>query len=185
MRKNLLFLAVSALMLFSCSAIKEAITVPVNTTLSVDVPLTVVVSKSGSLTDKAGTVNNFSTDKLLKVADNIDMTSYINKIKSVDLTKVTITLTPLTGSDEILTLDVAVTGVTGPVFSKTGITASANSFSPVITSSIQSQLDKVETVLKDTRQITLTVSGTTNLPVGTTLNAKLAFDAEFTCMPLN
>lgn len=185
MRKNLLFLAISALMLFSCSAIKEAITVPVNTTLSVDVPLSVVVTKSGSLTDKAGVVNSFTTDKVLKVADNVDMTSYINKIKSVDITKTTITITPLAGTDEILTLDVAVSGVSGPVFSKTGITASANSFSPTMTAAIQAQLDKVETVLKDTRQITITVSGTTNLPVGTTLNAKLTFNAEFICMPLN
>lgn len=172
-------------MLFSCNAIKEAITVPINTTLSVDVPLPVTGTKSGSLNYKAGTVNYFTANKVLQVADNVDMNAYINKIKSVDLTKVAINIVTLTDPDEILTLDVSVSGATGPVFSQTNITATANNpFSPVITSAIQAQLDQVEAKIIADRQLTITVSGTTNVAAGRVLTAKLAFDAKFVCMPL-
>ena len=186
MRKFLLFLSITALMLFSCNAIKEAITVPINTTLSVDVPLSVTATKSASLNYKAGTVNYFTANKVLQVADNVDMNAYVNKIKSVDLTKVSISITPLTDPDEVLTLDVSVSGVTGPVFSKTNITATANNpFTVPITPAIQAQLDLVAAKLIADRQLTITLSGTTNVAAGRVLSAKLAFDAKFVCMPLN
>lgn len=186
MRRNLLFLAISTMMLFSCSAIKDAITVPVNTTLSLDVPLSVVVTKSATLNDKAGTINSFSTEKELKVANNVDMASYINKIKEVNVTAAKVAISPLVGTDEITTLNVEVTGVTGPVFSITGITATANNpFSPVITPAIQAQLDLVEKVLIKDRAVILKISGTTTVAVGTTLTAKLSMDTKFICTPLN
>lgn len=185
MKKNLLFLSITILLLFSCNSIKEAITVSVPTTLKVDVPLSVSVTKSLDLNNKAGTVYNFTADKVLEVADNVDINDYINKIKSVDLTGVTITIVTLNGTEEVLTLDVSVSGVSGPVFSTTNITATTNNpFSPVITSAIQAQLNLVEAKLVADRKLTITVSGTTNA-APLTLTAKLAFDAKFVCMPLN
>ena len=184
MKNNLLLLTISTLILCSCSEIKDAITVPITTTLSVDVPLTVSITKSGSLNDKAGTVYNFSAEKILEVASNVDMTSYINKIKSVDLRSVSISIAPLSGSEEVLTLNVFVTGITGSVFSKTNITATTNNpFFPVITPAIQTQMNLVEAKIITDRKITITVSGTTNTaPLN--LTAKLAFDAKFICAPL-
>ncbi len=185
MKKPLLFLSITTLLLFSCNAIKDAITVPITTTLKVDVPLSVSATKSLNLNNKAGTVYNFSADKVLEIADNVDINAYINKIKSVNLTGVTITIVTLNGTEEVLTLDVSVSGVTGPVFSMTNITATTNNpFSPVITSAIQSQLDLVEAKVIADRKLTITVSGTTNA-APLTLTAKLSFDAKFVCMPLN
>jgi hypothetical protein len=185
MRKHLIVLGIALLMLFSCEAIKESITVPVNTSLTVNVPFTVSVTKNAGLSGKAATTYNFSASRVLEVGENVDMKAYINKIKSVDLKGVTVTIATLTGTEEVLTLDVAVSGVTGPVFSKNNITATGNNpFSPVITQAIQSQLDLVESKVINERKITITVSGTTNA-APLVLNAQLAFDAKFTCMPLN
>ncbi len=185
MKKELMLLVVAVLMLSSCSKIKEAITVPINTTLKVDVPISVSVTKSAGLNDKAGTVYSFTADKILLVAENVDMTSYINKIKSVDLTGVSIAIATLNGTEEVLTLDLFVSGISGPVFSKTNITATNNNpFTPVITPAIQAQLDQVQARVVADRQLTFTVSGTTNA-APLTLTAKLAFNAKFTCMPLN
>lgn len=185
MKNKLLFLSIATLVFFSCSSIKEAITVPITTTLSVDVPITVSTTKSVNLNNKAGTTYTFTADKVLEVAANVDITPHINKIKSVDLRGVTVTILTLTGTQEVLTLDISVAGVTGPVFSKTNITATNNNpFSPVITPAIQSQLDLVEAKLVADRKLTITVSGTTNA-APLTLTAKLAFDTKFTCMPLN
>jgi hypothetical protein len=185
MKKTLLFSAIAMLLLFSCEAIKEAITVPVNTTLTVNVPFSVTVTKSANTSDKAGTIYNFSASRVLDVGENGDMKAYINKIKSVDLKGVAITIATLTGSEEVLTLDVSVSGVPGSLFSKNNITATQNNpFIPEITPAIQSQLDIVETKVINERKITITVSGTTNAaPLN--LNAQLAFDAKFKCMPLN
>ena len=185
MKHTLLFLSISMLVLASCSKIKEAITVPVTTTLNVDVPISVSAVKSLNLNDKAGTIYTFSSDKVLEVAANVDMSSYINKIKSVDITGATITIQGLTGTSEILTLDLSVSGVSGPVFSKTNITASSNNpFSPDITPTVQAQLNLVEAKLVADRKITITVSGTANA-APLTLTAKLAFNTKFICMPLN
>lgn len=185
MKLKLLFLSITILLLSSCDSIKEAITVPITTTLKVDVPLNVSVTKSLNLNNKAGAVYNFTADKVLEISANVDMSNYINKIKSVDLKGVTISIVTLNGTEEVLTLDVSVSGVSGPVFSKTNITATTNNpFSPVITPAIQAQLDLVETKLVADRKLTITVSGTTNT-APLTLTAKLAFDAKFTCMPLN
>ncbi|MCE1199385.1 MAG: hypothetical protein LWW85_10490 [Marinilabiliales bacterium] len=180
---KLLWLFMSVL-LFSCSAIKEAITVPVNTTLKVDMPFTVSVTKSASL-DKAGTTYSFTSTKVLQVSDNTDMTAYINKIKAVDLRAVTVTMQGLTGTQQVLTLDISVSGVNGPVFSIANISSTSNNpFSPTITSTVQSQLDLVAAKLVSDRQLTLTISGTTN-DAPMSLTAQLAFDTKFTCMPLN
>jgi hypothetical protein len=53
MKKSILLICILSLMLFSCDKIKEAITVPVNTTLKVDVPISVAVTKSLNLNDKS------------------------------------------------------------------------------------------------------------------------------------
>lgn len=111
MSKTSLLFGIILLILSSCSAIKDAITVPVTTNLQVDVPITVASVKSANLNDKAVTFYSFTATKVLQVADNVDMTSYINKIKSVDLRGVTVTIATLTGSDQVLTLDLAVTGI--------------------------------------------------------------------------
>jgi len=185
MKKSLLFSGIALLLLFSCEAIKEAITVPVNTNLTVNVPFSVNVTKSAGTDNKAATTYNFSASKVLEVGDNVDMKAYINKLKSVDLKGITVTIATLNGTEEVLTLDVAVSGVSGSLFSKTNITATGNNpFSPVITQAMQSQLDLVETKVIAERKITITVSGTTNA-APLSLNAQLAFDAKFICMPLN
>lgn len=173
-------------MLFSCSAIKDAITVPVNTSLQVDIPISVSVTKSGQLTDKAGTTTySFSAEKVLQVSENMDMTSYINKIKSVDLKAVSIAIGGLKGSEEVLTLDVAVSGISGPIFSQSNITATNNNpFSPSVTGALQTQLDLLEPKVVADRKLTITISGTTNA-APLTLTAKLSFDARFVCAPLN
>ena len=89
------------------------------------------------------------------------------------------------GTQEISTLDVSVAGVSGPVFSLTGITATVNNpITPVITPAIQAQLDLVEAKLIADKKITITVKGTTNA-APLTLIAKLAFDTKFTYQPLN
>ena len=185
MKNKLLFLTAAILTLFSCSAIKEAITVPVNTSLSVDVPVSVNVTKSAGLTNKAVTFYSFTAEKVLQVADNVDVKSYINKLKSVDLKGVTVTIVTLNGTEEVLTLDVSVSGISGPIFSKTNITATNNNpFSPVIAATVQSQINLVAAKILADRQLTITVSGTTNA-APLSLTAKLAFDARFICMPLN
>ena len=185
MSKTSLLFGIILLILSSCSAIKDAITVPVTTNLQVDVPITVASVKSANLNDKAVTFYSFTATKVLQVADNVDMTSYINKIKSVDLRGVTVTIATLTGSDQVLTLDLAVTGITGPVFSIANIGATLNNpFSPTISAAVQSQFNLVEAKLVSDRALTITITGTTNnAPL--TLTAKLAFDAKFTCAPLN
>jgi hypothetical protein len=185
MKNKFFILAANVLVLFSCSAIKEAITVPVNTSLSVDVPLSVNVTKSAGLSDKAGTIYSFSAEKVLQVADNVDVKSYINKLKSVDLKGVTVNIVTLNGTEEVLTLDVSVSGINGPIFSKTNITATNNNpFSPVIAATVQTQINLVAAKILADRQLTITVSGTTNA-APLSLTAKLAFDARFICMPLN
>jgi|GEM_PF-1182799 len=185
MKKTHLLFGLLLLTLASCSAIKDAITVPVTTSLQVDVPISVVVTKSANLNDKAGTIYNFTATKVLQVADNVDMTSYINKIKSVDLRGVSVTIATLTGTDQVLTLDLSVSGITGTLFSVTNIGATLNNpFTPTITTDVQAQLNQVEAKIVSDRALTITITGTTNnAPLS--LTAKLAFDAKFTCAPLD
>jgi hypothetical protein len=161
---NLIAITAAAL-LGSCSLIKDAATVTIDTNLLVDVPVALTTVKSAQL-DAQATSYPFSANATLDMAENDDVSDYLKKIKSIDINSVTVTITGLQAEQVIESLTLTVTGV-GEVFTQTNITSENNTFSPEISSDI---IGKVEAKLESDKKITMTVSGLVNVPVISFLN---------------
>jgi hypothetical protein len=139
-----------------CSKIKDATTISLSTQLQTSIPVTVtaVGMKSYDIIAVDNSIT-FTKSQDLTLANNVDLAPYIEKIKSINLNSLIVTISGLSADQTISSVTLNVAGV-GDIFTQTNITSTANSFSPTIASGI---LDKVAAKLSTDRKITLTVSG--------------------------
>jgi len=167
MKSKLLLLLVPFIILTGCDKVKDAAAITVDTTLKNNIPVTVPASKSTAAV-------SFTKSQDLSLADNTDLSKYLSKIDQIDLSNVVITITGLTAGQTINTISLDVAGV-GNVFTQTNITATANSFTPTVSSTILASMGTK--LLKADKKLTFTVSGNASgamtFTVGCNMTAKV------------
>jgi hypothetical protein len=169
MKSKVLFYLVFLVAVAGCNKVKEATSITVNTKLQSSIPVTVAGPKSTSGTNAA----TFSKTQDLSLTDNADLKSYLSKIDEINLSNIVITITGLSAGQTINSISLDVAGV-GTVFSQSNITMTNNSFTPVVTATILSQMGAK---LKADKKLTFTVSGSASGPmtfvVGCNMDAKV------------
>ncbi len=178
MKTKLTLLLAAILLLPGCDWLKKQIDLTIPTDLTLDIPVTVVGTKSLDLTAEIAALN-FSQSKDLDLADNNDIANYVDQIKAVELKSVVITVNGLLSGQTITTMSLDVTGV-GTLCTQTNITSSSNSFTPAVD---QSKLDQAAKKLESDKKITCTVSGTVSGPM--VFAVHLSFDASIVATPLD
>jgi hypothetical protein len=175
MKTSLFTLLALIVVISGCDKIKDATTKDISTQLKTDIPVVVAASGKKSV-DQTGTVNALAFTKTqdLTLASNADIEPYLNKIESIDLYSLVVTVTGLGAEQFISTMSLDVTGV-GNIFTQTNISGSNNTFTPVIPAST---LANVAAKLESERKITLTLSGVASGPMVFTVN--LNFSASLT-----
>jgi hypothetical protein len=169
MKSKVLFYFVVLVALAGCNKIKDATSITVNTQLQSNIPVTTPGAKS---TNGVNAVT-FSKTQDLSLADNADLKSYLSKIDEINLSNLVITITGLTAGQTINSISLDVAGV-GTVCTQTNITMTTNSFTPVVTATILSQMGAK---LKADKKLTFTVSGSASGPMtfvaGCNMDAKV------------
>jgi len=169
------FLALIALST-GCDKLKDANTIDISTNLTANIPVT-AAKKSVDVTGAAAAVS-FTKTQDLTLASNADIEPYLSKINSIDLNSLVVTVSGLGSGQTINSVSLDVTGV-GNVFTQTNITATNNSFTPVIAAGV---LDQVAARLTGDKKITLTVSGSASGPM--TFTVSLNFETVLTAKVL-
>lgn len=154
MRKKLMIITLLIASLTGCDKIKDATTIDIDTTLNTNIPVTVTGKKS--ISDL--TTTGFSVSKDLNLAENADISDYLSKINSINLSNVVITISGLTADQVINSITLDVAGI-GTIFTQSNITMSANQFSPDISAAILTQM---AAKLMSDKKLTFSVTGTTN-----------------------
>jgi len=170
MKTKMFLLLAFVAALSGCDKLKDATTVPIDTSLKADIPV-VVTAPTKKLFDQAEEVTaiTFTKTQDLTLASNEDIEPYLSKIKSIDLKSLVVTVTGLSAGQTINSVALDVAGV-GNVFTQTNISMTNNTFTPVISATI---LDNVATKLTSDKKITLTVSGNASGPMTFTVSLNL------------
>ncbi len=157
MKNTFLLLLLVSTLLFSCDKIDEINTIEFDTTLSMDIPVA-VVGTTALLNKSAQAEFSFSQSQTTRLSDIEEVSDYLNKLKSIAINDVEIAISNL-GADEVInTIDISVTGA-GTLVTLTDISAANNVQSPDIDSAV---LMQAVSILNSTKEIEVTVSGTTN-----------------------
>jgi len=171
MKYRLLCFSVFLVAIGGCSKIKDAGTINVSTHLQTEIP--VVVTTVGMKSFDMISVGNYSIifnkTQDLTLANNVDISPYLDKVKSINLNSVIVTITGLTTGQTINTVSLDVAGV-GNVFTQSNITMANNSFTPTISSAL---LDQIASKLTADRKISITVSGNTSGPMTFTVGLNI------------
>ena len=175
---SLTLLAGLVLFLFSCEKIKDASTVDFDTTMSLNIPVNVSVP-TASLEKSAKTSYSFSESLTESLEDNADINEYLDMLKSIDITKLEIIFSGLQDSQTIESITISVDGV-GTVVAITNVTVSNLTQTPDISSTL---LNQIAAKLYSDKQITITVSGTTN-EAPMSFNVKTNLDLHIEASPL-
>jgi len=170
--KTKVSLILAAVLLFAgCNLLKDAAEVTISTELTADIPVVVAGKKSVEVTAGLSALD-FSKTQDLSLSSNADIEPYLDKIREIDLKSLVITVNGLGASQTINSVSLDVAGV-GNIFTQTNITATNNSFTPVIAAG---KLDQVAAKLLSDLKITLTVSGNASGPM--TFTVSLNFEAD-------
>lgn len=174
MKKFTLLLLILPVFLFSCDKIDDANTVEVDTTLAMNIPVT--VDAVAAIVEKSTEADfPFSASKTYSLSENEDINDYLSKLKSIDITTFAILFSELQVGEEIKTVDISVTGA-GVLASFVNVTILDNSPTPTINAA---NLVAAATILNSTKSITVVVSGTTNTgPMDFTVNIDLDVHVE-------
>jgi hypothetical protein len=174
MKTKLFYFLVFTVMFMGCNKIKDLVTVPFDTHLKADLPVVVLAGPGTKSVDQIGAVsaNVFSKTQDLTLSSNTDVAPYVNKIKSIGLNSLVVTITGLTAGQTINSVSMDVTGV-GNIFTQANITMANNSFTPVITTAT---LNNVAAKLTSDLKITITVSGNASGPMSFVVSCN--FDAH-------
>ena len=172
MKTKLISFIALVLVFAGCDLFKDASKITISTELTADVPFEVISGTKSA--DLNGAVNAISFTKTqdLTLASNSDIEPYLSKIDEIKLNSLVVTITGLGSGQTISSVSLDVAGV-GNIFTKTDITMTNNSFTPVITSG---KLDQVATKLTSDKKITFTVSGSASGPM--TFIVSLNFDTS-------
>uniref|UniRef100_UPI0032175DAA hypothetical protein n=1 Tax=uncultured Draconibacterium sp. TaxID=1573823 RepID=UPI0032175DAA len=160
----LLFILV--FIIFSCDKIEDANTIDFDTSISIDIP--VAVLNPAALTTKSATADySFSASQTMKLSEIGEIGDYLNKLKSIDIENPEVTFSNLAEGEEIKTIEISVTGV-GVLATFSNITNANATHTPSIDNAL---LTQVATILYATKEVTVTVAGTTNTaPMDFTIN---------------
>jgi hypothetical protein len=169
MKSKLFYFLAFLVVVTGCDKIKDASEITLSTDLKADIPVVVPpVGKKSA--DQLGVVNTieFTKTQDLTLTDNTVIQPYLEKIKSIDLNSLEVTVTGLTEDQTINSISLDVAGV-GNIFTQTNITMSNNSFTPTIAAGT---FDSVAAKLTSDRKVTLTVSGSASGPMSFTVSLK-------------
>lgn len=173
MKTKILFILASLAAITGCELIQDAATVSIPTRFKTEIPI--VISSYGvksSETISANAPISFTETQDLYIADNMDVEPYLEKIKTIKLNEVVVTVKGLKEGQAINSISLDVAGV-GNIITKTGITMANNTFTPVIPATV---FEQVAQKLKDERKIRITVSGNVSEPLSITVG--LDIDAD-------
>jgi len=160
MKTRLFCLLVILFTFGGCNKIKDATTISLKTQLQTSIPvsITAIGMKSYDII-AVGNAITFTKSQDLTLANNVDLAPYLEKIKTINLNSLIVTISGLATNQTINSVTLNVAGV-GDIFTQTNITSTNNNpFTPTIVSGI---LDQVAAKLTTDRKITLTVSGSAN-----------------------
>lgn len=157
MKNTFLLLLIIPALLFSCDKIDEINTIDFDTTLSTAIPVAVVETSAMSA-KSAETEYSFSQSQTTKLSDINEISDYLNKLKSIDINDLEIVFSNLGEGEVISTIDISVTGA-GMLVSLTNISLTNNTQNPDVNSAV---LLQAASILSSTKEIEITVSGTTN-----------------------
>ncbi len=170
MNNKILLFLVMVLTLTSCETFKDLFSVKVETTLEKDIP--VQVASHGTPLKSAGADSyTFIATGILSLDDNEDLEEYLEKIESISIESVEITIEGLSREQVIESLILSVEGI-GTLVELTDITSSSGTQSPEISASL---LDQVCEKLETGNQITAKVTGSSNY-APLQFNLRLAID---------
>ena len=171
MKGKTLFKFILATIIFTgCDKIKELMTFTIKTQFETEFP--VVVTEFGVKSSGAEGVDapiQFTVTETIKIEDNFDLEPYINKIKTINLDTLVVTVTGLAPGEIINTVSLEVEGI-GNIITLSNITSTNNKFTPDIP---KSKFDSVASKLLNEKQVTATVTGNTSGPLSVTLGVSI------------
>ena len=157
MKNTILLLLILPALFFSCEKIDEANTIEFDTTLSMDVPVA-VASPTAQLVKSAKAEYSFSQTQVTRLSEIDQISEYLNKLKSIDINDLEIVFDNLDEGEVIHSINISITGA-GSMVTLTNISIATNTQNPEIDSAV---LLQAASILNATKEIEVTVSGTTN-----------------------
>lgn len=157
MKNTILLLLILTVLFFSCDKIDEVNTIEFDTTLSMDVPVA-VASPSAQLFKSAEAEYSFSQTQVTRLSEIGQISEYLNKLKSIDINDLEIIFDNLGEGEVINSINISITGA-GSLVTLTNISNATSAQSPEIDSAV---LLQAASILNTTKEIEVTVSGTTN-----------------------
>lgn len=157
MKRFLTFtLFISIVLAFSsCKKIKEAAYVDINTTLTAEIPVAV----DTTTTEKSALVGySFSESHTESLEENNKVKDYLDLLKRIEVNEVNIEISGLVGDQLIESIAFEVENV-GTIATLENVSPSNSDFTPDINPSV---LVQIANELYYTKQLSVTVSGTTN-----------------------
>ena len=109
MKKIYLLSVVFLLMLFSCSLFDNANSVDLDSSLSMDIPI--VVNELSAISLKSAASFPFSETGYASLAEDEDLSDYLDKIKSIDINSVKVSFYGLQEGQVIESVSLTVSGV--------------------------------------------------------------------------
>lgn len=161
-----------------CDWIRSLSEVELETDLFVNVPIATVGQKSAE-TGSAVQDVSFTGSAVLSLDENDDISPYLEKLRAIDLQTVTVTINGLAPGQTITSVSLSVP-VVGTICTHTNITSTTGAFTPQIDAA---KLQKAGEKLMDELSITVTVSGTSNIPIANIAN--IIFGAKVTAGALD
>ena len=175
--KKFIFLLIIPAFLISCEKLKEATMVEFDTNLTLDIPVAVVDPQANAL--KSATDFDFSKSGTASLLDNPEVEESVNYIESLDIENLELAFTNLEAGKVIKTVSVSITGV-GVLATLTDVSSTNNIHNPTVDAA---KLSQASAMLKNSKQLTVTVSGTTNeAPMSFTVN--MDFDMHIEASPI-
>jgi len=155
--KKLIFLFMLTPVFFaSCDKIKDATTEDFYTTLRMEIPVEVVDTTTLEKSLKAG--YSFSVSQTKSLEDNEKIQDYLDLLKLIEVTDVDIDFSGLVNEQVIENVELSIENV-GTIATIENVSASNLTHHPEINSSV---LINIANILYHEKQLTMTVSGTTN-----------------------
>jgi len=182
MRKNFIIITLVsiALMLSGCEKLKDLMTLTINTKFEAEFPINLseYLVKSGDSPSQNNLVD-FDVTETIKIEENFDIEPYIKKIKEINLKKIEVTVTGLKEGEIVNSISLHVKDI-GHIVTLNNITPDNNVFTLNVP---QSTLDEAASILLNTKEITITVSGNATESIFATVGVSI--DAAIIAYLLN
>jgi hypothetical protein len=178
MKTTMTLILATVLLFGGCDLFKDAAEVDFSTDLTATIPVLVTGEKSANADAELLAVP-FSKSFELKLADNQDVSPYIDKIRKIELKSLEGYVTGLVSGQTINSMSLDVTGV-GTITTVTNITSANSTFFPSV---MLDDLVAVGALLKKDRKVTLVIHGNASGPM--TFTVTCIFDTKITAGALD